>query len=379
MSSSQAKPNRNKSKSKQKSSNAGESAALLSTVLVTGGTGFIGAHCILQLLARDSDTDTGVHVRTTLRSLTKEQALRDALVTAGADAARVQSHLTCVVADLGADDGWNDAIRGCSHVLHVASPLGGDGATFDELVKPARDGTLRVLRACVKNNVRRVVVTSSCAACTPRADANPPVTPTEEVWTDPDDPDLNAYRKSKAVAEKAVWEFAQSDEAGELEIATVLPGAVLGPTVLKDSLGSVQLVSRMLTGEMPRIPNMGFQYVDVRDVAAAHLLALDVPAAANQRFIVAGQWHHLDEIAALLRQHLTAEQAAHVPTARMPSFVVRMASWFKTDLRSITPYLDRPKPTEEQLFSSQKARELLKWRETSFQDMIVDCAKSILA
>jgi dihydroflavonol-4-reductase len=346
----------------------------LHTVLVTGGTGFIGSHCILQLLA----CTPAVHVRTTLRSLTKEQSLRDALVKAGADAERVRTHLSCVVADLAADQGWSEAVQGCSHVLHVASPLGGDGAKFDELVVAARDGTLRVMRACVAHQVRRIVVTSSCAACTPRSDADPPLTPTEEVWTDPEDPDLNDYRKSKAVAEKALWEFAESDEAGALEVATILPAAVLGPTVLKDSLGSVQLVSRMLTGEMPRIPNMGFQYVDVRDVARAHLSALQVRAAAQQRFIVAGEWHHLDEIAALLRQRLTAEQATHVPTGRVPSFLIRMASWFKADLRSIVPYLDRPKPTEEQMFSSQKAREMLQWQETSFEEMVLDCAKSIL-
>jgi dihydroflavonol-4-reductase len=302
--------------------------------------------------------------------------LRTALTTAGAAAERVKE-LQIVQADLASDDGWDDAVRDCSHVLHVASPLGGDGASFEQLVGPARDGTLRVLRACVKHGVRRVVVTSSCAACSPREGTN--VAHTEAVWTDPDDPALNAYRKSKAVAEKAVWEFVESDESGELEVVTVLPAAVLGPTLLKEGLGSVQLVSRMLTGEMPRIPNMGFQFVDVRDVAAMHVAAaLDVPAAANQRFIAASSWHHLDEIAALLRQRLSPEEATHVPTGRMPSFVIRMASWFKADLRSVTPYLDKPKPTEEQMFSSQKARDVLAWQETAFETMVLDCAKSIL-
>jgi dihydroflavonol-4-reductase len=198
------------------------------TVLVTGGSGYVAGWCIAALL------DRGAAVRTTVRDLAHGSRLQ----------ARFGERLEVAQADLLRDDGWAEATKGCDRVLHVASPMGRatDGS---DLIRPAREGTLRVLRAAVDAGVPRVVLTSSCAAATPPPGADGEFD--EHLWTDPDQPGLDTYRRSKAIAERAAWDF-MAEHGGSTTLTTVLPGAVLGPVQSTDNLGSVQVIGGMLRG-----------------------------------------------------------------------------------------------------------------------------------
>jgi dihydroflavonol-4-reductase len=331
------------------------------TVLVTGGSGFVASWCIVDLLQR------GYAVRTTVRSSAKEPVVRKAIASAVDSGDR----LAFFVADLTNDAGWDSAVAGCDYVLHVASPLGGAGSRDpNSLIKPARDGALRVLRAAVKAGVKRVVMTSSVAA------SSLPVgnegLSDETVWTDPNDKHLDTYRVSKTLAERAAWDFMKSAGTATT-LVTVLPGAVLGPVLSPDGLGSVQIVQRMLNGKMPGTPRVGFSIVDVRDVADMHVRAMTTPAAAGQRFIAAGDYMWLSEIAAMLKGKLGA-RAAKVPTRGLPDFVLRLLSIFDRDLKVVTPTLG-----QRRAFSSAKAQAALGWAPRPAATTVVDCAESLIA
>tara|TARA_R110000868_G_scaffold17312_3_gene76205 strand:- start:561 stop:1568 length:1008 start_codon:yes stop_codon:yes gene_type:complete len=331
------------------------------TVLVTGGTGFVGVWCIVELLKR------GYNVRTTVRSAAKEAGVR-AAVARETDAS---DHLSFTIADLTNDKGWDAAVAGCDYVLHVASPLGNDAPrSLDALIAPARDGALRVLRAATKAGVKRVVVTSSGAAATPRNLKKVKVSD-ETVWTDPNDPNINAYRKSKLMAERAVWEFV-ADYNGSTSVTTILPAAIFGPVLTKDGLGSVALIQTLLKGAQPAIPRIGFNVVDVRDVAELHILAMTAPEAAGERFVAAGDFMWMGDVATVLRNKL-GSRAAKVPTRNMPSLVVRFLALFMPQLRAIVPNLDR-----DLSFSAAKAERVLGWKARPAAVTVVDCAESLL-
>lgn len=330
------------------------------TVLVTGGSGFIAGWCIVQLLER------GYTVRTTVRDPGKEQRVRAAV--AGAKGAAGSLHFA--VADLNSDEGWDAAVAGCQYVLHVASPLGG-GTPGDRnsLVAPARDGTLRVLRAAAKAGVKRVVMTS--AAATARPPLTTDQTSDESIWADPDDPQFDAYRVSKILAERAAWDF-MNREGGTTQLTTVLPGAVFGPILAAENLGSVQIIQGMLKGKPAALPRLGFWIVDVRDLADLHIRAMTAATAAGQRFIAAGEYMWMEDIARTLRTEL-GEAAAKAPTRRLPDFVVRMLLPFAPNLRSLAPLLGRRFP-----LTSAKARQTLGFAPRPAAMTIVDCARSLL-
>lgn len=330
------------------------------TVLVTGGSGFIAGWCIVQLLER------GYSVRTTVRDPTREQRVR-AAVARGANAAE---RLGFAVADLNGDEGWDAAVAGCQYVLHVASPLsGGTPGDRNSLVAPARDGTLRVLRASAKAGVKRVVMTSAAAAARPPLSTNQ--ISDESVWSDPDDPQFDAYRVSKILAERAAWDFMRR-EAGATALTTILPGAVFGPILSAETLGSVQIIRRMLQGRPAALPRLGFWIVDVRDLADLHIRAMTAAAAAGQRFIAAGEYMWMEEMARTLRTEL-GDAAAKVPTRRLPDFVVRMLLPFAANLRSLAPLLGRRFP-----LTSEKARKTLGFSPRPAALTLVDCARSLL-
>lgn len=330
------------------------------TVLVTGGTGFVGGWTIGLLLQR------GFKVRTTIRTAAKEKSVREA-VGKIADT----SGLSFVVADLMSDAGWNEAVSGCDYVLHVASPLGhGAPRDLDALIAPARDGALRVLRAATKAGVKRVVITSSGAAATPRNLKKVKIVD-ETVWTDPNDPNINAYRKSKLMAERAVWDFV-ADYKGPTTVTTILPAAIFGPVLTKDSLGSVAIIQGLLKGTQPAIPRIGFNVIDVRDVAELHILAMTAPEAAGERYIAAGDFMWMADVAAVLREKL-GKRAAKVPTRNMPSLVVRFLALFMPQLRAVVPNLDR-----DLSFSSAKAQRAFSWVPRPARVTVVECAESLL-
>ena len=269
------------------------------TVLVTGGTGFIASWCIAELLRR------GYTVRTTVRDASKESRVRAAV------------GLKLYHADLTRDEGWDAALAGCDYVLHVASPLGGGpNDSREAFLAPARDGTLRVLQAAVKANVKRVVMTSAAAAARPPLESNR--MSDETVWSDPDDPQFDAYRPSKILAERAAWDF-MTREGNRTEFTTVLPGAVFGPVLSTDNLGSVKIIQGLLKGQPKALPRIGFWVVDVRDLADLHIKAMTSPAAAGQRFIAAGEFMWMQDIANTLRLQL-GSAAANVPSTNFPTW-----------------------------------------------------------
>lgn len=337
----------------------------MGTVLVTGGSGFIASHCILQLLA------AGHQVRATVRNLGREGEVRTMLKQGGAG--ETGNRLTFVAADLQADAGWPQASAGCDHVLHVASPFPvGVPRHEDELIVPARDGALRVLRAARDAGVRRVVLTSSYAAI---GYGHPPqAAPFDETsWTDATAAGLSAYVRSKTLAERAAWDF-MAREGGDLELAVVNPVAVFGPVLGPDYAASIVLVQRLLAGTVPGCPRLQFGLVDVRDVAQLHVRAMTDPAARGERFLAAaGDFLSVREIAQVLKRRLGA-RARRVPTWQLPDWLVRLAAIADPTVRQVLPELGKVKNA-----TNAKARRLLGWTPRSNEDAIVATAESLLA
>jgi nucleoside-diphosphate-sugar epimerase len=332
-------------------------------VLVTGGSGFIAGHCILQLL------EQGYEVRTTVRSTAREASVRSALADAGMTGGEA---LTFVAADLTGDDGWAEAVADVDTVLHVASPVRpGQVENEDELIVPAREGALRVLRAALGADVRRVVLTSAFHAVGWGHPHDDHVF-TEADWTVLDGPGSDAYARSKTLAERAAWDLVAADGSG-LELTTILPVAVMGPVLGGDVSGANHLVERLLTGGLPGFPDVWVPVVDVRDVAAAHLLAMTTPGAAGQRFLLSsGPALPLRRIGAILRAHL-GDAAGRVPTRSIPSIAVRVAARFRPGLRAVAPDLGYARRV-----SSERARRVLGWQARDPEEAIVAAGRSMV-
>ncbi len=332
------------------------------TVLVTGGTGFLGGWCIAALLERGHD------VRTTVRDLAREGAVRDALEKAGVDPG---SRLTVLAADLNGDDGWTEAVAGCRYVLHVASPFPPvQPKDPDELIVPARDGALRVLRAALDAGVERVVMTSSIAAVRSGRSSSQATPYTEADWTDGNDTSRTPYVRSKTLAEQAAWQHVR-DAGAEDRLATVNPGAIIGPALNDDHSYSLQAIQRLLDG-MPAAPRLGFTFVDVRDVADLHVRALADPGAAGERFIATDRFLWLADVAAVLRERL-GDAAGKVPKRVAPNVLVRMMGMFDGGVRSVVSDLGK-----QSWFSSEKARTRLGWTTRPVEDSIEECARSLV-
>jgi len=332
------------------------------TVLVSGGTGFLGGWCVAELLERGHD------VRCTVRDLAREGAVRDAIETAGVDAG---SRLAVLAADLESDAGWPEAVAGCRYVLHVASPFPPvQPKNPDELIVPARDGALRVLRAALDAGVERVAMTSSIAATRPDRESSAAAPYTEADWTDGDDTSRTPYVRSKTIAEQAAWECVRSAGA-EDRLATINPGAINGPALNDDHSYSLQAIQRLLDG-MPAIPKIGFTFVDVRDVADLHIRALTNPAAGGERFIATDQFLWMAEVAAILRERL-GDAAKKVPSRVAPNLLIRAMALFDGAVRSVVSDLGK-----ESWFSSEKARGTLGWTPRPVEDSIEDCARSLI-
>jgi nucleoside-diphosphate-sugar epimerase len=333
------------------------------TVLVTGGSGFIGSHCILQLLAQ------GHGVRTTVRNLKREADVRALLKVGGAVP---DDRLTFFAADLESDAGWQQAVSGCEFVLHVASPFPESIPKHeDELVVPAREGTLRVLRAARDAGVKRVVLTSSFAAIG-YGHAVQPECYDETYWTDLDGADVRPYVKSKTVAERAAWDFIAHEGLG-LELSTVNPVGVFGPVLGPDFSTSILIVQRLMDGAVPGLPKLCFGAVDVRDVADLHLRAMTHPAARGERFLaVAGDFLSMREFAKILRRRL-GKAARRVPRWQLPNWIVRLAALRDPAVKQLVPELGKSKNA-----TSEKARRVLGWAPRSNEDAIVATAESLV-
>lgn len=334
----------------------------MSTVLVTGGSGFVGSHVILKLL------EQGHAVRTTIRDSSREPVVRAMLRTGGQEAG---DRLQVSVADLMEDRGWANAVTGCDYVLHVASPFPQTAPTDEnELIGPAREGTLRVLRAARDEKVKRVVITSAFAAIG-YGHANNDRIFDEEDWTDPRGADVQPYMKSKVLAERAAWEFLER-EGGALELSVINPVGIFGPVLGSDFSSSVALVQSLLNG-MPGVPRLYFGMVDVRDLADLHLRAMRSYSAKGQRFLaVGGDVVSLLDVATILRRHL-GPSASHVPSRQFPNWLMHVMAIFNPQARATLPQLGIIRRS-----TSNKARRLLGWHSRPYEETIIDTAESLI-
>ena len=327
-------------------------------VLVTGATGYVAGHCIGDLLAR------GYDVRGTVRNLGTADVghLRPAIDKPGAGSFELAE------ATLDSGAGWARAADGCDYVLHVASPIPFRAPkNDDELIRPAVDGTRRVVTAAARAGVRRVVVTSSLDAVT-RDKATAHRTKTDEDWSDL--AECTAYGKSKVLAEKAAWELAA--EHG-VELATVLPGAVIGPLLQVKKQSTGDLVLRMLAGQMPAVPPLNLSYTDVRDLAAAHRLAMEVPGAKGNRYIVENGYLPMAGIAELLKSEY-GPRGYKVATRPAPAWILRIAALVSGEAKLAVDMLGVPHDV-----TSDKARRELGWSPRTLRESVLDTADLLIS
>jgi nucleoside-diphosphate-sugar epimerase len=312
-------------------------------VLVTGASGFVAGHCVTEL------ADHEYAVRGTIRR--------------PGSAAHLSNIAELVMVDLESDDGWADAVAGCTYVLHVASPFPlEDPADEDELVRPAVQGTLRVLRASARSGtVERVVLTSSVAAIRPGHPET--MTVTEDDWAVVDDSD--PYEKSKTLAERAAWDFVRSD--GRLELVVINPGLVLGPVQQPAVSTSLEPIRRLLARDLPGVPRLGWATVDVRDLAVAHRVAMELPGAAGNRYICAGQHVWMHDMAKILATEY------RVPTRPIPRWLMWTVARFDPSVRAALDSLDR-----RELVSAAKARRELGWSTRPLDETLLDTARSLI-
>lgn len=330
-------------------------------VLVTGGSGFIASHCIIALLNK------GYKVRTTLRSLKRIDDVKQMLTVGGITDFE---NLSFVEADLSKETGWKEAVKGCTYVIHPASPTPNPRARHeDEFIVPAVNGVMFVLRAAKAAGVKRVVLTSAFGAVCYGTDKKAPYT--EDDWSDLSQ-DLPAYQKSKTMSEKAAWNFVNGEGKG-LELSVVNPVAVLGPVLGADYSHSIQTIHQMLKGQLKGLPKMRFGYVDVRDVADLHVKAMEHPAANGQRFLaVAGDAISILDIATILHSEL-GNKAAKVPRREIPNWVVRLIALFNPKVKLIVPHLGLVKGA-----SHEKATRLLNWHPRSNKEAVTATAESLI-
>lgn len=328
------------------------------TVLVTGATGFIAGHCIQELLAH------GYAVRGTVRNLaTAKVAHLHAL------AADIGGKLELVEARLDADAGWAEAVDGCAHVWHLASPNPPEAPEDEnEVIRPAVDGALRVLRAAAASGtVRRVVLTSSIDAIRYGHDRTDHRMLTEADWSNVDR--SGPYPKSKVYAERAAWEFVRDKP---LELVSVNPGLVLGPLLYAQRTTSIEVIRLLLARKMPAVPRLGFAVVDVRDIAVAHRLAMEIPEAAGNRYICAGEHLWMGEIARVLATAF-GPRGYRIPTRPLPYWLMWILARFDRTMRLALDYVGVPA-----LVSSDKAKRELGWTARPARESIVDTADSLL-
>lgn len=328
------------------------------TALVTGGSGYIAGFLIRQLI------DKGWTVNTTVRNLKREREVRGWL---NVDNAR----LHFFAADLENDAGWADAMAGCSHVAHVASPFPLDVPKHaDELVIPAREGALRALRFARAAGARRFILTSSMAAIAYGHGKGRDIY-NEADWTNLDNPEVMPYPRSKTVAERAARDWVAA-EGGDMEFASVNPAAVFGPLLSDDLSTSIELVKQLLEGKVPMCPDVGFGIIDVRDVADMHYRALTVDGIRNDRFVCSGPFLKFIDVANILTTNL-GERARKVPTRRMPDWLLKTLAIVRPELKQVVAELGNVRGGD-----SSHAMKTLGWTMRPPEEAILATAHSLI-
>ncbi len=326
-------------------------------VLVTGASGFIAKHCIVRLL------NEGYAVRGSLRSPNRADEVRAAIATKAPT-----DDLTFVTLDLMSDDGWADAVKSCTFVQHVASPFpSSDPDDENDLIIPAREGALRAVRFAAKANVKRVVLTSSMAAVAYGNENGPDYVYDEKDWSNIEG-DISAYLKSKTIAERAAWDFMETAEAGKMQLSVINPGAVLGPLLDGTYSTSGELVRKLLAGDVPACPEIGFSCIDVRDVADAHYSAMIMPVAAGRRYLLIESYAWMLDISKILY-----EAGYKTPTKRLPNFMVHIMAMFDKTVRMIKRGLGK-----KENVSNKRLREELGIEPRSLEEMSLSMAESMV-
>ena len=331
-------------------------------VLVTGGTGAVASHCILQLLQK------GYNVKTTIRDLAKKEEVLKMLKHGGLVST---NNLSFVEADLNSNTNWNKALQGCKYILHVASPTQVKETDEKTMIDSAVNGVLHVLKAAKNGGIKRVVLTSSFGALGfSNHDLNSETT--EAYWTDPKEPGLSAYEKSKVFAERAAWNFMKT-EGGNLELAVINPVAIFGPLLEQSKSPSFGLIKSLLNGSMKAVPHIQLNAVDIRDVADLHIRAMVIPEAAGKRFIAtADDKISLPEIAKLLKAELP-NISGKVSLRTVPNWLLRVGALFSDQAKHGVLFLKVNRNV-----SNAKAKEVLGWTPvTNKEEAILAAAKSM--
>ena len=330
----------------------------METVLVTGGTGFIGLHCLQQLL------DKGYKVKTTIRSESRKQEVMEAMKKHSSNF----ENLEFFIADLLSDDGWSEAVNGSKYVLHVASPFFlGEPENEDVFIKPAVEGTLRVLKACADADVKKVVLTSSFAAVGYGHPKEKEVY-TEEDWSSVDG-EISPYAKSKTLAEKAAWEFVKNlEESKKFELTVINPVAVTGPMLTSDIGSSNDFLLKLISGSMPACPKIHMGYIDVRDVAKAHIFSMTEDKTNGERIIVSENEMFFAEVGKTLNEAGFKKS----PTKEMPNFLVKIMSLFVGELKTLLSALNRKGDIDK-----TKAKSFFNWDYISTEQSVTETAQQL--
>ena len=330
----------------------------METVLVTGGTGFIGLHCLQQLL------DKGYKVRTTIRSESRKQEVLEAMKKHSSNCENLEFY----IADLLKDDGWKEAVEGSKYVLHVASPFFlGEPENEDVFIKPAVEGTLRVLKACADADVQKVVLTSSFAAVGYGHPREKEVY-TEEDWSSVDG-EISAYAKSKTLAEKAAWEFVENlEESKKFDLTVLNPVAVTGPMLTSDIGSSNDFLLKLISGSMPACPKIHMGYIDVRDVAKAHIFSMTEEKTNGERIIVSENEMFFAEVGKTLNEAGFKKS----PTKELPNFLVKIMSFFVGELKTLLSALDRKGDIDK-----TKAERFFDWEYISTEQSVTETAQQL--
>ena len=325
-------------------------------VLVTGASGFIGLHCIAQLL------QAGYQVKGSLRSRARESEIRNAL----SKVVNTENRLEICELDLLKDDGWDEAVSGCDYVMHVASPLlDREPKDQDEIIRPAHEGLMRAIKSSVRNKVKRFVMTSSFSAI---GYGHVKDVFDESHWTDTTQK-IGAYNKSKAIAEKAMWDYLDSlKDEEKIEAVAINPTLVIGAS-LSDDVGTSNIfLQKMLDGSYPVVPKVHFGYVTVKDTAKAHVAAMTHPHANGKRFILAERCMWLFEVNKILRKHGYKK----APIRQAPNLLMKFLALFNNEASAIAGFVGKTKYT-----NSENAKNILNFNFENVEVGILEIAQQL--
>ena len=325
-------------------------------VLVTGATGYIGLHCVQQLL------NQGYAVNGSVRSPERKEEVFEALQKHNTPT----ENLNLFTLNLTEDDGWDEGMEGCDYLLHVASPIALENHNEDFFVKPAVAGVKRAFKYAKKHNVKKVVLTSSVAAIFDTLEEKTDYDETD--WSDPENPSISHYAKSKTLAEKAAWDFVDNED-NPFELAVINPALVIGPSLSGDLGESNKAIAMVTTGKMPVAVPLQFGYVDVRDVATAHVLAMQNSNSNGERFALAEKDLWYKDVAKVLRDNGFDK----APTFNVPVWLAKILANFSKELKITLPYLGRVRSVK----NTSKAKDILGWNPRPAEQSIIDIAEQI--